>query len=449
MRQTLAYSLGLVALSALVLGLAPDAHAATALGLALATGVPAVPAEFKAKLDKLSENLKTLVTDLQPRIKALEENGEGAAELKEEANKMVEENAKLHDEIKSMTERIDGVETAAKAGGLRGAASGVGHTIEDGFKSINSETRDKVEVEFSAKGYLGAKAVTDVGGSGGPLLTDDYLPGIQAPGQRRLTIRDLIMGGTTSKGSITYMKELAVVGAPDYQLTQGARKAEVDFTFEQVTDQVATVAEFVKIARQMMDDVPALRSYIQGRMRFLVEQKLEDEILSGTGVGNRIHGVNPQADAFDPTLDGTLGLPASGAHVLDVLGVAAYQVSLSHFQADGFVINPREGWRLRFLKDTQGRYLFSSPDTGSPNLRPWGIPAVESFGQPVDTFTAGAWMAAAQLFMRENVTARLSTENEDDFVRNLVTLLVELRAALAVYRPSSFVSGTFTAAAAA
>lgn len=433
-----------------VLALTQDAAAAVGAGLTLATTAPAVPAEFKAKLDELSGNLKTLVTDLQPRIRALEEAGEGTAELKERANKMVERNAEIHDEIKAMTERIDGVETAAKAGGLPGAGAGVGRAIEDGFKGITSSTREKTSVEFSARGYLDeVKTVTDAAGSAGSLLVSDYLPNIVAPGQQALTVRDLIMGGTTSAGSVTYMKELAVVGAADYQLTQGARKAEVDFTFEQVTDQVATVAEFVKIARQMMDDVPALRSYIQGRMRFLVELKLNGEILTGTGVGNRIHGVNPQADAYDPTLDGTLGLAESGAHVLDVLGVAAYQVSLSQFRADGFVINPREGWRLRFLKDTQGRYLFANAESGSPNLRPWGIPAVEDFSQPLDTFTAGAWQAAAQLFMRENVVARLSTENEDDFVRNLVTLLVELRAVLAVYRPSSFVSGTFTAAAAA
>jgi len=407
-----------------------------------------MPEAVKAKIDTLSGNLHTLVTDLQPKIKALEAQGEGVAEIKEQANKLVNENARLHDEVKAMTDRMDAVETSAKAARPHGRES-VGHRIEEGFKAVTSDSRDKHEVNVSAEGFLSArKAVTDASGSGGPLLVSDYLPGILAPGMRRLTIRDLIASGSTSANSITYMRELAQTGGPDYQLTQGVAKPSADFTFEQVTKPVATIAHWVKIARQMMDDAPALQSYITGRMRALLEQKLEAEILAGTGVGNRIHGVNPQATAFDATLDSTLGLGATGSHVLDILGVAAYQVSLSHFQADGFVINPREGWRLRFLKDTTGNYLFSDPNSGSPNLRPWGIPAVETQGQPVDRFTAGAWQTASQLFMRENVTARLSTENEDDFIKNLVTLLVELRAALAVYRPSAFVSGTFTAAAA-
>jgi len=403
----------------------------------------------KAKMDTLSGNLETLVKDLQPKIKTLEAQGEGVAELKEKANKLVEENAKLHTEIKAITDRMDVVETTSKEARKSFGGESIGRKIEDGFKAVTSDSREKHEVNFPADGFLsGAKAVTQASGSAGPLLVSDYLPGIVAPGMRRLTIRDLIASGSTSASSITYMRELAQTGGPDYQLTQGATKPSSDFTFEQVSKPVATVAHWVKIARQMMDDAPALQSYITGRMRALLEQKLETELLVGTGSGNRIHGVNPQATAFDATLDSTLGLGATGAHILDILGVAAYQVSLSHFQADGFVINPREGWRLRFLKDSEGRYLFADPGNANGNLTPWGIPAVETQGQAADTFTAGAWRTASQLFMRENVTARLSTENEDDFIKNLVTLLVELRAALAVYRPAAFVTGTFTAAAA-
>lgn len=412
--------------------------------------------QIEAREAELNAALKTAI-DLKAKVDEAIKAGEGAAEIKEQAHKAVNDVAKLHEElaeakkaVDGLVDRVDGVETAAKARGAHGAGVSVGHAIEDGFKAITSDTREKVEVNFSAKGYLGRKTVTDLAGSAGPLLVDDYLPGIQAPGVRRLTIRDLIMSGTTSGANLTFMQEIAasLTDGADYQLTQGSAKGSSDFVFEQVTEPVATIAHYVKIARQIMDDVPALRSYIEGRMRFLLEQKLEDEILDGTGVGNRLNGINTQADAFDATLDTALGLGATGAHILDVLGVAAYQVSLSHFQADGFVINPREGWKLRFLKDANERYLFADPGTGSPNLRPWGIPAVESFGQAVDTFTAGAWQAGAQLFTRENVTARLSTENEDDFIKNLVTLLVEMRAVLAVYRPSSFVTGTFTAAAA-
>ena len=40
-------------------------------------------------------------------------------------------------------------------------------------------------------------------------------------------------------------------------------------------------------------------------------------------------------------------------------------------------------------------------------------------------------------------TLIISTENEDDFVRNLATFLVEERCALTVRRPQAFIYGAF------
>lgn len=396
----------------------------------------------KAKMDTITGNLDTLVKDLQPRIKSLEEKGEGVAELKEQANKLVEENAKLHDELKSITDRIDGVETGVKEYRQGALGDNIGAKLTEGFKDLSDDYRGKKAVDVPAERFIsGRKDITNLTASGGPLLVSDYNEAVVGPGTRRLTIRDLLSVGTTSRSSVTFMRELAQTGGPDYQEAQGDKKEATDFTFEQKTEQVVTIAHYTKIARQMMADVPALTSYIQGRMRFLLEQKFEDELLNGAGGSTAINGINTQADAFDTNVPADIGASAT---LLDTLGAAAYQVSTSHFLADGIVINPQEGWRLRMAKDGEDRYLFANPASSNSNLTPWGLPAVETPAQAAGEFTVGAFRAAAQLFMREQATARISSENEDDFIRNLVTLLVELRAVLAVYRPSAFVHGTYT-----
>lgn len=60
-------------------------------------------------------------------------------------------------------------------------------------------------------------------------------------------------------------------------------------------------------------------------------------------------------------------------------------------------------------------------------------------------FLTGAFNLGAQIFDRQQAAIAVATENEDDFVRNLVTILCEERLALAVYRPEAFIYGDLVA----
>jgi HK97 family phage major capsid protein len=60
---------------------------------------------------------------------------------------------------------------------------------------------------------------------------------------------------------------------------------------------------------------------------------------------------------------------------------------------------------------------------------------------PEGMFLVGAFALGAQIYDRLTATVMISTENEDDFIRNLVTVLCEERLAFAVKRPAAFVKG--------
>src|SRR3546814_8134986 len=61
-------------------------------------------------------------------------------------------------------------------------------------------------------------------------------------------------------------------------------------------------------------------------------------------------------------------------------------------------------------------------------------------------FLTGAFRLGAQIFDRQDARVEVSTEDSDNFRKNLVTILAEERLALAVYRPEAFIRGGFAAA---
>ena len=102
---------------------------------------------------------------------------------------------------------------------------------------------------------------------------------------------------------------------------------------------------------------------------------------------------------------------------------------------------------IKLLKDTSGQYIF-------PNFLPLGlanpvsvdgVPVIEHGAVPADTFLVGDFSRATG-FDREAANVRFSEENEDNFVKNLISVRIEERTTIAVYRTDAFVSATFTAA---
>jgi HK97 family phage major capsid protein len=126
--------------------------------------------------------------------------------------------------------------------------------------------------------------------------------------------------------------------------------------------------------------------------------------------------------------------------MLDTIRLGMLQVALAEFPANGIVLNPIDWAYMEMLKDANNLYLIGNPQgTTSPTL--WGLPVVATQSMTVDKFLVGAFDMAAQIFDRQNATVEVSTEDQDNFVKNKVTIRAEERLALAIYRPQAIVFG--------
>lgn len=203
---------------------------------------------------------------------------------------------------------------------------------------------------------------------------------------------------------------------------------------------MTTIAHFVLATKQILSDVPMMQSYIDGRLRYGLRYAEENQLLNGSGVGTDLNGIYTQASAYSAPIEPTA---AGDLTKIDVIRLAILQAFLAEFPANGIVLNPRDWADIELTKTTDGAYIFANPQGGSePRL--WRLPVVETQAMAVDKFLTGAFQMGAQIFDREDATVEASTEDSDNFRKNLVTILAEERIGLAVYRPESFVKGDFS-----
>ncbi len=402
------------------------------------------PPEFGRKGEGDDIDVKQLSRELKAatdKVKEFAEDAKGRLEKGEQLSNAAKQSAdealvKFNELSATMTE-IE--QKLARRGGGEGEndRKSVGRlfTESEDVKSFMERAPSKGSVQFGTKALI-TSLTTDANGSAGDLIIPDRQDGIVAPPERRMTVRDLLTPGRTASNSIQYVQETGFVNAAA-TVAEGGLKPQSDIKFDLLTKPVATIAHWVQASKQILADAPMLESYVDGRLRYGLAYAEELQLLKGDGTGSNLLGMIPQAVAYNPPLE----VPAD-ATMIDMLRYAMLQAVLAEYPATGHVLNPIDWARIETLKDTIGGYIIGDPaDGAAPRL--WRLPVVETPAMTVDKFLTGAFKLAAQVFDREDANVALSTDDRDNFVRNLVTILAEERLGLAVYRPEALVYGGF------
>lgn len=262
-------------------------------------------------------------------------------------------------------------------------------------------------------------------------VAPDMQPGIVTLPMRRLTVRDLITPGRTGSNAIQYVRETGFTNNAA-TVSETVLKPESTITYELVQSAVVTIAHWIKASKQILDDFAQLQSSIDGRLRYGLGYVEETQLLKGSGAGNNLNGIYTQATAYSAPI------VVAKANKIDVLRLMLLQAELALYPSTGIVLNPADWAAIELTKSTTGEYIFANPQNlAQPGL--WGRPVVSTPAMTVDTSLVGAFKLGAQLFDREDANVVVSTENSDDFVKNLVTVRCEERLGLATYRPEAFI----------
>jgi HK97 family phage major capsid protein len=288
------------------------------------------------------------------------------------------------------------------------------------------------------KGGLRA-LITSADASAGSWVRPDYR-GLLEPGAvRPLVLRQLVSVIPTTSDLVQWVREVARVAAaaPTAEATAltgtSGTKPEGGVTFELLDVPVRTFPVWIPATKRIVADATGLRAYVDQLLREDVAEEMEDQMLAGSGTGENFRGI-----LNDPGIQ-TAGPPGAGEGPLHVIRTAVRLVATgARTKATAVLLNPADAEDIDLLEvNNEPNHFLGDPFNGGPGTL-WRVPRVESTAVPAGTALVGDFRKAV-LFDREETTISVGTAG-DDFIRNIVRVLAEARAAFTVTRPAAFVA---------
>ncbi|MGW1998589.1 phage major capsid protein [Embleya sp. NPDC001921] len=321
----------------------------------------------------------------------------------------------------------------------------------------NGQFGQKQRVQSMPAGYKSlVTGLSDT--SGGAFVQNDYrgLQVMTEAFQRPLRLRDVVTNGTTTSDTVEYVRMTSITNnaAPVAEATSsaaptapggagalvnaagGGYKPESALAAAKVTTPVRTIAHWIPVTKRALSDAAQIRTLIDAFLRYGLEEELEDQMISGDGTGENFDGLGNvsgvQAQAWD-------------TNALTTTRKAKTKVRLvGRSIANAYLFNPADLEAIDLLQDNEARYYFGGPaGTGSAGTL-WGVPVIETEAVPAGTGYVGDFRKAI-LWDREQASISVTDSHADFFVRNLVAILAEMRAAFGIIQPNAFVEIDLTA----
>jgi len=202
---------------------------------------------------------------------------------------------------------------------------------------------------------------------------------------------------------------------------------------ETASDKVEKIAHWLPVTEELLDDAPALRAYIDSRLRAGVLLTEDDQLLNGDGVSPNLLGLMNRTGLAAAVARGT---DTNADAIAKQLGAIAAATNLV---PTGIIMHPTNWLSTLLGKDSTGQYIGGAQG-------PFGVAQVPSlWGRPVavtNTIALGTALVvcqiAAMVLRRSPLTVAATNSHQDFFVKNLIAIRAEQRETLAVMIPAAF-----------
>ena len=350
----------------------------------------------------------------------------------------------LTEKFAEVNERIDASEVAMKKSfetkeraNFKGALEGA---IKDGaLKGLTEGNYNAAKFEVKAAGDMNIS-----GNTTGDVAEIQRVAGIKADALRSEHIRSLLPTGSTNAQTISFVKEANPEDGAA-AVSEGSTLAQSDIDLTETTVKLEKIGTYLRITEEMMNDIPALTSFLSARIPQRILAAEDNEILNGDGTTPNLDGLFTDGTAFTTGSGGAFYQSVESANEYDVLIAALNQLQLSNYKANVIMLNPTDLHKIVLLKSTANEYLKNQIYQGlQPSIA--GVPIVTNTAVTAGKFLAMDSNRATQLWVRQNLAVEFSKEDSTNFRDGFITVRATERVALSNYEPKAIVQGTFSTA---
>jgi HK97 family phage major capsid protein len=376
--------------------------------------------EIKDIQDALNPMVAGVKSEISNEIKAIEaKHAADVAQMNEDAAKrgqsLVELKAQV-DELAAKNNRLK-ANIEAKSYSSRSAV------LEAEIKEMISENFDKIKSEtpFSST-KLGTMTL------GGELTGTSQISYVPNNQMRSILsnprLYELFRVIPTATGNVTFPRGNSPVGEGSFGAqTEGNAKAQVDYDVTMVNVSVPFIAGYVKVSRQMLQDLPFLQAYLSQSLVEDFNQAVNTRFLNTIASGST---------ALSSSETYTSAKMVDGITQHAALGLGAANLILTTHKAWGDV-----------LKTKPSDYSVPGGTVIAPDgsVRIAGISVI-----PHVQVTTGRFYVlntdAFAIAQASGFTVRSTETDQDDFIKNIVTYRGEARIELLSFQPKAAVYGT-------
>jgi HK97 family phage major capsid protein len=245
---------------------------------------------------------------------------------------------------------------------------------------------------------------------------------------RPIQIIDLIPGGTTRNAAIVYMEETSFTNTAAEHVEDSGAMVEATLALTQRSVTVQEIGVWLPVTRQQLEDVDEVTAYIDQRLSFMLRQRMDSQIIVGTGLTCFLAGLLTNTGRQTFVLAGDQ---------MDAIYDAARRVRVTgRANPNALIVHPNDWQPIRLKRSNDGLYILGNPNEPLSNL--WGLRVVESDAITEGSTLVGDYANQCQLFEKRGIVLEVTDSHASLFINNVDVVKATVRVALVNYRPSAF-----------